>query len=96
MEKLIDSLRKESNAYKKEADSLRQAYRNLQFAQNEKEFQLEANAKNMDLKTKLFNAELKALKRKRLGLGVSTGYGLDGDGQSVFAGISLHYTLFRF
>tara|TARA_R100001480_G_scaffold151669_2_gene153149 strand:+ start:337 stop:756 length:420 start_codon:yes stop_codon:yes gene_type:complete len=94
-QRLIDSLRKESSHYKKEADTLRSALNNIRFAIREKDLQIESKKKDLSYREKLFKADLKALKRKRLGLGVSIGYGLANEGQSMFAGLSLNYTLIR-
>ena len=95
-QKLIDSLRLESRRYKAEADTLRGAYANLKFSLREKEIQLKNTIEKNSLKTDLFQSDLKALRRKRLGLGLSLGDGLANEGQSPFAGVSINYTLFRF
>lgn len=95
-QRLIDSLRLESRSYKREGDTLRSAYSNLKFAYREKEAQLKATHDKFYYKEKLFESDLRDLKRKRLGLGLSIGYGLASEGQSPFAGVSINYTLFRF
>lgn len=95
-QKLIDSLRKESKSYRLEADSLRSAFNNLRFALSESKFQLEKYNEIMDLNDKLNDLEIKAIRRKRLGLGFSVGYGLNKHGLSPFVGLSLNYTLIRF
>lgn len=94
-ERLIDSLRKESATYKQEADSLRKAYTNLQFVIKEKQFQIEGRDKTIEYSEQLYDAKLKALRRRRLGIGTSIGYGIGNDGTTIFAGIGLNYTLIR-
>lgn len=93
---LITSLQVESSQYKAEADTLKVAYGNLKFAFLEKEIQLKAQSEKLTLKDDLFKSDTKALKRRRLGLGLTIGYGLGNEGQTPFAGIGLTYTLFRF
>ena len=95
-QKLTDSLRKESNNYKTEADTLKKAYFNLKYAIREKKIQLESKDKELMYSEKLFKADLKALRRKRLGLGVSVGYGFTSQGQNAFFGLSINYTFIRF
>ena len=95
-QKLIDSLRKESRGYRLEADSLRSAFNNLRFALSESKFQLDKYSEIIDLNDKLNDLEIKAIRRKRLGLGLSVGYGLNKDGLSPFVGVSLNYTVIRF
>ena len=94
-QKLIDSLRKESTNYKKEADSLRSSLNNFSFVLREKDIQLKSKDETANLNKKLFEADLKALKRRKLGIGLSVGYGLTANGQGVFTGISLNYNLIR-
>ena len=94
-ERLIDSLRKESATYKQEADSLRKAYANLKFVVSEKQFQIDGRDKAIEYSKQLYDAELKALRRRRLGIGVSIGYGFGDNGTTIFTGIGLNYTLIR-
>lgn len=94
-ERLIDSLRKESMNYKTEADNLRKAFNNLEFAIKEKDIQLESKHKDLLYNKKLFEADLRALRRKRLGLGFSSGYGFANEGQTMFIGLSINYTIIR-
>lgn len=95
-QRLIDSLRVESKGYRSEADTLRKAYSNLKFAFREKEIQLKSLTENFGLKQDLLNNKMKAIRRKRLGIGPSVGYGFANDGQSIFVGLSLNYSLIRF
>ena len=95
-QKLIDSLRKESRSYRLEADSLRSAFNNLRFALNESKFQLEKYNEILSLNDQLNDLEIKAIRRKRLGMGFSVGYGMNKDGLSPFVGVSLNYTVIRF
>lgn len=94
-ERLIDSLRKESAIYKQEADSLRKAYANLKFVVSEKQFQIDGRDKAMEYSKQLYDAELKALRQRRFGIGVSIGYGIGKDGTTIFSGIGLNYTFIR-
>ena len=48
------------------------------------------------LTVKAYQADLKALRRNKLGLGVSVGYGFTSQGQNAFFRLSLNYTLIRF
>lgn len=95
-QKLIDSLRLESRSYKREGDTLRSAYSNLKFAYREKEAQLKATHDKFYYKEKLFESDLRALKSKRLNLGLGVGYGLTGEGQTAFVGVVVSYSLIRF
>ena len=95
-QKLIDSLRKESDTYRTIADTLTSALNNLRFALREKDVQLEANKGILDLNDKLNKAQVKAIRRKRLGLGLSIGYGLTESEISPFAGVSINYSIIRF
>ena len=95
-QRLIDSLRVESKGYRTEADTLRAAYSNLKFAFREKEIQVKSLTENFGLKEDLLNNKMKAIRRKRLGIGPSVGYGFANDGQSIFVGLSLNYSIIRF
>jgi len=95
-QRLIDSLRKESTNYKTEADTLRKALNNLKFAIREKDIQLDSKDKDLIYSEKLFEADLNALRRKRLGLGLSAGYGLNENGTGAYAGLGITYTFIRF